>query len=362
MALKWILANDANDKIDKGQITINQNTTFTGDATFLSKGTDESITINSGSIVFKRNDIPLTTIKNIRFGSITTDYNGKGRVSFQGFKKPILILPSIRSFTSDSNIASLYCYAEEVDANTNTYKFVIKATSEYHTPPTDIKVMGKIANFENSIAFTWKDFGFNYAGKNLGRKRYPIHNRGNDTDNFIVKVAPSFRIKAISHTINTHNQAVDTKVVYNNIETIIPKCIKHGHGDRYSNPNWTPSTDEILQYEIYSDRGNINKILNSLVSNIPRSNVTLEIIIEIIEHRLVHKGFYSYWVIQRSEGDGNTSSQTKYARVPESTIDNFLTINDFINFFITYNSETSEISNPWGEGEVQYIAMEIDDK
>lgn len=355
MALKWILANDANDRIDKGQITINQNTTFTGDATFLSKGTDESITINAGSIVFRRNNVPLTTIKNIRFGSVTTDYTGKGRVSFQGFKKPILILPSIRSYTTDSNIASLYCYAEEVDASTNTYKFVISGTSEYHTPPTDIKVMSKVATFENSISHNWKDFGVKYVGKNLGKSNFRNYRRNwhyypsNDSIKFIR--LPQYKIQCKRTTIDINTQKINESIIFEETKNISVICDRPNYGRKF----WHWSDSEIyseLTYTLRTNGYNIGKVFNSLIETV-RSNVKLEILITITQSDLEHDAIYTKAYEPYYE-------TTLSGEEPRKTISNFLTINDFIEYFITYSSETSQISKPRGEGEVQYIAMEIE--
>lgn len=358
MALKWVLANDANDKINKGQIIINQNTTFTGDATFLSKGTDESITINSGSIVFKRNDIPLTTIKNIRFGSITTDYNGKGRVSFQGFKKPILILPSVRSFTSDSNIASLWCYAEEVDANTNTYKFIIKATSEYHTPPTDIKVMGKVAKFENSIGYTWKNLGFKMVGQGTGNIGFT--NRGGDynrKDTITFTKRPYYKVICYEITASSKNLVFE--------EIIYTQPTYYFNKPSYrEEPFYDWEWDRLIRdgsYSVSIPPFDYAKILNRYTQT-SRTNVTLEFEIQVLDGTLewgqVTMGCPTYY----DRGDGNSDSKITCINTHGQTRADFITLSHFTGHYITYSSETSEISNPWGEGEVQYIAMEIDDK
>ncbi|MEG0729789.1 MAG: hypothetical protein RR421_00615 [Cetobacterium sp.] len=120
------------NNIEKGNLTINANTTFDGKATFISAGSDETTIIRDGSISFTRNGQTITTIRNMRSGSIATDGNGSGYVDFTGMKNNLIILPSIQSFNVSANVRSLNCRAEK-DPNyvaQNRYKFFVYGTQE----------------------------------------------------------------------------------------------------------------------------------------------------------------------------------------------------------------------------------------
>ena len=124
MALKWKLANDANDKISKGEVLINANTVFNGDATIVSQGTNETTEIKGGSITFTRDGYPITVIRNVQVGEIETNSEGKGILSFPRFKNMNLVL-SIKSFNISQNIRSLGCYANLLNLAENKYQFFL---------------------------------------------------------------------------------------------------------------------------------------------------------------------------------------------------------------------------------------------
>ena len=126
-SLKWILASDANDKIENGKIVINGNTVFNGDATIVSQGKDETTIIQGGSITFTRGGKPITVIRNMKFGEIETNSEGKGILSFPDFKNMSLLL-SIKSFSISQNVRSLGCYANLINLSENKYQFFIYGT------------------------------------------------------------------------------------------------------------------------------------------------------------------------------------------------------------------------------------------
>ena len=127
MALKWVLADDSQDKIEQGKIVINGNTTFNGDATIISSGTDETTIIKGGNITFTRGGKPITVIRNMRMGEVETDSNGKGIISFPDFKNMKLFL-SIKSFAIGQNVRSLGCYANLLNLSENKYQTFIYGT------------------------------------------------------------------------------------------------------------------------------------------------------------------------------------------------------------------------------------------
>ncbi|MGL5049554.1 MAG: hypothetical protein ACRC6E_02820, partial [Fusobacteriaceae bacterium] len=124
----WTLADDAMDSIEQGRVVINANTTFNGDATFVSKGSNETTVIKDGSITFTRGGIPVTVIRNMRSGSISTDSNGSGIVRFTNMKSDLTVLPSIQSFSISQNIRSLHCRAEIINSVTNDWRFILGGT------------------------------------------------------------------------------------------------------------------------------------------------------------------------------------------------------------------------------------------
>lgn len=83
--------------------------------------------IQGGSITFTRSGTPVTVIRNMKFGEIETDSNGKGVLSFPNFKNMKLLL-SIKSFNVPQNIRSLGCYANLLNLSENKYQFYIYGT------------------------------------------------------------------------------------------------------------------------------------------------------------------------------------------------------------------------------------------
>lgn len=122
-SLKWILASDANDKIENGKIVINGNTVFNGDATIVSQGEDETTIIQGGSITFTRGGKPITVIRNIKIGTVETD--GDGREIDLSDLKSCDVITSIHSFDITSNIRSLNSGATQIDPVTNKWKIFL---------------------------------------------------------------------------------------------------------------------------------------------------------------------------------------------------------------------------------------------
>ena len=144
--LEWKLATDAGDKIQNGRIVINGNTTFNGDATIVSTGSQEQTIIKGGSITFTRNGVPITAIRNMRFGEIETDSSGKGFVSFPGFKNMKLLL-SIKSFAIGQNVRSLGCYANLVNLSENKYQcFIYGTQSQLGTGTSWVSARGSMSS------------------------------------------------------------------------------------------------------------------------------------------------------------------------------------------------------------------------
>lgn len=125
-----IAINNQND----GNLTISANTIFDGKATFISHGSDETTVIRDGSISFTRGGETITTIRNMRAGTVVTDGYGSGYVDFIGMKSNLFILPSIKAFDVSANVRSLNCRVEK-DPNflaQNRYKFFVYGTEEVY--------------------------------------------------------------------------------------------------------------------------------------------------------------------------------------------------------------------------------------
>ncbi|MGL6098439.1 MAG: hypothetical protein ACRC0G_02320, partial [Fusobacteriaceae bacterium] len=96
-----------------------------GDATIVSKGSNETTLIRGGNITFTRGGQNITTFRNMRSGVISTDSNGIGIVEFGGMLSNLSVLTTIKSFNISQNIRSLHCYAENIDVARNKWRFTI---------------------------------------------------------------------------------------------------------------------------------------------------------------------------------------------------------------------------------------------
>ena len=143
---------DVNNSLENGDFTITGRTNFDGSARFISRGTNEVITIANGAIDFYRDGRRLTRIKNIRYGTIATDSSGSGVVNFEGFKQPMIVLPTIKSANFGKNMASIFCYAEHLGGV--SYRFFIGGTNENYRDANAIKAMGTSWSTNNAFVTT----------------------------------------------------------------------------------------------------------------------------------------------------------------------------------------------------------------
>ena len=158
--------------LDNGNFVVNGNTTFADGVRFVSRGTNEVITIANGSIDFHRDGQKLTRIKNSRYGTIATDSAGKGVVNFTGFKQPMIVLTSIKSANFGKNMASVFCYAEHITGT--QYRMFVGGTNEHYTEAKPIKVVGTEWSTLNAFKTTllemtgnFKESGGNYTLQNF---------------------------------------------------------------------------------------------------------------------------------------------------------------------------------------------------
>lgn len=326
---------DVNNSLENGDFTITGRTNFDGSARFISRGTNEVITIANGAIDFYRDGQRLTRIKNIRYGTIATDSSGSGVVNFEGFKQPMIVLPTIKSANFGKNMASIFCYAEHLGGV--SYRFFIGGTNENYRDANAIKAMGTSWSTNNAFVTTllgitgyldgkyykgsYKELGVNIKKTANNRERKAVLN--------VLKV-PSFNVK-----------------VKRNGEVIFDKnySVNINHKE--------------LPYRIeYSINPlSIDANFNILKKFTNRTNITYTLEITILESNLEVSGeFYT----SHGHDVGKDPSGIKYEYYQYSGVIYSINNSSFKNLSITASAETSTISSATGNGEVQYIAMEVD--
>lgn len=326
---------DVNNSLENGDFTITGRTNFDGSARFISRGTNEVITIANGAIDFYRDGKRLTRIKNIRYGTVATNSSGSGVVNFEGFKQPMIVLPTIKSANFGKNMASIFCYTEHLGGV--SYRFFIGGTNENYRDANAIKAMGTSWSTNNAFVTTLLGItgyldGKYYKGsyKELGVNIKKTAKNGERKAVLNVLKVPSFNVK-----------------VKRNGEVIFDKnySININHKE--------------LPYRIeYSINPlSIDANFNILKKFTNRTNITYTLEITILESNLEVSGeFYtSHGHDVGKDPSGITYEYYQYRGVIYS-INN----SSFKNLSITASAETSTISSATGSGEVQYIAMEVD--
>ena len=326
---------DVNNSLENGDFTITGRTNFDGSARFISRGTNEVITIANGAIDFYRDGQRLTRIKNIRYGTIATDNSGSGVVNFEGFKQPMIVLPTIKSANFGKNMASIFCYAEHLGGV--SYRFFIGGTNENYRDANAIKVMGTSWSATNVFATTFLSITgylegkyFNDVYRKLGVNIKETTKNGERKAILNVLKVPTFNVK-----------------IKRNGEVIFDKnySINISHKE---NP---------YKVEYSINPLNIDANFNILKKFTNRTNITYTLEITILESNLEVSGeFYrAYGRDSGKDAPGINYEYYQYRGVIYS-INN----SSFRNLSITASAETSTISSATGSGEVQYIAMEVD--
>ena len=323
--------------LENGDFTITGRTNFDGAARFISRGTNEVITIANGSIDFYRNGQRLTRIKNIRYGTISTDSKGKGIVNFVGFQQPMIVLPTIKSANFGKNMASIHCFAEHISGT--QYRFYVYGTNEDYREANPIKVVGTRWSMNNVVITTLLGItGFTDSihvkehfkfikQLRVREERIPEHNikyEDYEKKNSYIKIkkTPLVNIK-----------------IKRNAEIIFNK----NYGINF---NYNLNSNPMLEYSIGSL--NINSAFNILKKFTARTNVVYTLEIQILESKLEIEGEYFF----------KGSNVIEYIGFNGILFN--LTQAHFKGLSITASAETSTLSNATGSGEVQYIAMEVD--
>lgn len=335
---------DVNNSLENGDFKITGNTVFDGSARFISRGTNEAITIANGAIDFYRDGQRLTRIKNIRYGTIATDSSGSGVVNFEGFKQPMIVLPTIKSANFGKNMASIFCYAEHLGGV--SYRFFVGGTNEDYREASPIKAMGTYWGMNNVVISTLlgiTGFTDSIYFKGELKKISGLNIKATNISNFNFNQKSGYKRKYINIV---RSPIVNVKVRRNG-EVIFDK--NFGIGFNY---NFLGVT--IVEYAI--DSLNISSQLNILKNFYQRTNVGYSLEIAVLESRLEVQGEL-YYTKHIGGSENGREEEMHYAF--NGVIFN-LTTSHFKGLSITASAETSTLSNTTGSGEVQYIAMEVD--
>lgn len=335
---------DVNNSLENGDFTITGRTNFDGSARFISRGTNEVITIANGAIDFYRDGQRLTRIKNIRYGTIATDSSGSGVVNFEGFKQPMIVLPTIKSANFGKNMASIFCYAEHLGGV--SYRFFIGGTNEDYREASPIKAMGTYWGMNNVVISTLlgiTGFTDSIYFKGELNKISGLNIKATDISKFNFNEKSRYRRTYINIV---RSPLVNVKVRRNG-EVIFDK--NFGIGFNY---NFLGVT--LVEYAINSI--NISSQLNILKNFYQRTNVGYSLEIAVLESRLEVQGELYY---TRFVGGSKNGKREEMHYAFNGVIFN-LTTSHFKGLSITASAETSTLSNTTGSGEVQYIAMEVD--
>ena len=295
--------------LQKGNFVITANTTFDGAARFVSRGSNEVITIANGTIDFHRDGKRLTRIRNIRHGSVFTDSKGKGIVTFDGFIQPMFVMASIKSANFGKNMASVFCYASNIKES--VYQFFLGGSNEDYVHGNPVTKIGNTYTIENCVLTTLTHVKINL---NVYHTSEYLYARGDD--HYMIE-RPSVRV-IITRKDKTKVLLLE-KVV--EIRSIFHKELRQDYGHTQW---WSESYIEFpLQIQrVYEER----------------TDVTYEVKVTKVNSI----GKYGYFDLY-----------TATFEIPPS--------HNWVNSIeITTVSDTSKLGEVQGEGEVSYIAMEVD--
>lgn len=370
--------------LQNGNFVITGRTVFDGNVNIVSKGTNERLEINSGNLSIYRTingvEKKVTRIGNIRYGSISTDSKGKGVVHFTDMKEPLLVMPTIKAVNFGGNMASAFCYSEYVSAC--VYKFFIGGTRETYETPKNIKTVGTVVSYSNIYQYTIEGFGFTFPYTEV----YP-------------------RNADISTPTYSHSNGVDSK--YFNSSEYVDKLFEflygysYGNSDRdiwkqdkerygigitYIKPTFTIELKEYvngefnatifskqvtlnfyshkyyydMKYYYYMEKQDFMHMLNIRRNFANRTNVRVELVVTFTEPRMGINGTTFYEMVRRHNvSDMKTEYSYNVSIYREFELKRFSQAS-FEGYNIVSSYTSSKIEDSLGEGEVSYIAMEID--
>ena len=316
-------ANNAINNQNNGHLTVNANTTFSGNATFVSSGSNETTVIKDGSITFTRNGMDVTVIRNMRSGVIATDSNGSGTVDFTGMKTNLSVMTTIKSFNISQNVRSLHCYAEMIDISRNRWRFTIGGTEA------------------GSIGHNDTKWGHSFAQSCLSLSVGVISLSGSSTRIWNSSIASnSLVIVASACIVNIKVYYYDglgsSRLIYDQNHTLpLGATVTGGYTGNCSGGS-TNTPERKNHYGI--DFSGISFSINQTFTTYNISNKTISINVSQVSNSATAK-----------VGDCGRTSTGTVAMQATPNLNN-------CNTTISYTNE--QIHNLVGNGEVQYIAIE----
>jgi len=332
-------------RLQQGNFVVTGNTVFDGNVNIVSKGTNERLQINQGSIetfrTFQNIEYKVSRMGNSRSGLVETDSKGKGTIELVGFKQPIQIICALSTVSFGKNLSDIICKAENT-TNTPwpTYKFYLGATNEHYIEPKPIKVVGQEWSTENAVESTLLGIEGRLKGHS---EKIELQNVSNSSSQYY-----EFRKKE-SKVLKTPKFKLEIlRVEEDTEEVLIAK--------EYEVPC---SFEE--NYWAYRANFNMNEIDFSQVMNLlkryeKRTNLKYKMRITILEKDYEIEKYYASAREKGSHGDRWTEyHSSKYIGILKT-----ITLADFTGFSITASAATSTLGDIQGEGTVQYLAFETE--
>lgn len=314
--------NTAVNNQNNGIFTVNANTVFVGDSTFVSKGSNETTIIRDGSVTFTRNGQDITTIRNMRSGVIATDSAGSGVIEFTGMNTNLTVMTTIKSFNISQNIRSLHCWAEMIDIARNRWKFVIGGTESSINSHNE-----EVVTFSYSKKCTSLSIGtITLSPTN------DIIRDGNDISEAVFQKPEEvvlFSNPKAKITITYSDGLGNSRVIYDSIHNI-PVDFSAGKSTGIQcGPIGTAYAQRIIMKPLIFDVGQSLNTFNS-------STKTISISISYPEKSVILRGILGCSL--------------------NNKIYNFSNDLNKISYISTFTTEINQ--NLIGDGEVQYIAIE----
>lgn len=310
-------ANNAINNQNNGHLTVNANTTFSGNATFVSSGSNESTIIRDGSITFTRGGQNITTIRNMRSGVIATNGSGSGVVEFSGMKTNLSVMTSIKSFNISQNIRSLHCWAEMIDISRNRWKFVIGGTEASTS-----------GHNETITSFSFSKYCYSLSLSSIRAWASSNHIFTSEKHTNGITISPNIKIRV---TITYNDGAGSSRVIYDS--TIDVGVTQSHYGDG------TVNCGQSTALNASRTNAYINELQFSVNQTFSTFNATTKSI-------TVSLSYVSNSISATTRTCNSPSTKTYYAG------NGFNSIYNYINY------TTENVQSLTGTGEVQYIAIE----
>lgn len=292
---------------NNGHLTINANTTFSGNATFVSSGSNETTVIKDGSITFTRNGAPVSVIRNMKFGTATASSSGGEIITLTGFDdSKTNVLPSLMEFSVSNTVRTLECKATKVGVN--QWGFYLRGTENTVASANPVTTSGSSATHYNVYSASFHSYKVNTGAISYGN--WVVHSSNNASDQY--PTVPSTTSPSVVFKARVNRNGTTTE-----IQGISLGRSLTGHIVNVS--QWFPYTD-----------GNT------------KGTITFDVVYSFVAGKewKLEKGTSSNGVPWWKLSYRNTS-------ISSASISN-LTTEGFVDLLVNYQ----------GDGRVQYIAFE----